>query len=100
MHYLVDAEQQARHALAEDEHLEVVGCIAAVGNVWRYGEVDCFRGGFQNTGRDSTYTPRSSSGTPSTEASPLNLRTPRNILAHLKPSPLFNSSSPRRTVET
>jgi hypothetical protein len=42
-HRLVEAELQAReqaaHALAEDERLTVVGYIAAVGIVWRYGEV-------------------------------------------------------------
>lgn len=80
-HRLVEAELQAReqaaHALAEDERLMVVGCIAAVGNVWRYGEVDRRSetgGGIHNAQRDPTYTPGSSdsSSTPSTQVPPYN----------------------------
>lgn len=72
----IQAREQAAHALAEDKNLRVVGYIAAVGNVWRYGEVDRSNTGgrIHNAGRDFTYTPGSSSGTPSTEASLL--RTP------------------------
>lgn len=70
----VQARQQAAHALAEDERLMVVGCIAAVGNVWRYGEVDRrfeTGGGIHNADRDPTYTPGSSSGTPPSTEAPL-----------------------------
>jgi hypothetical protein len=36
----IQAREQAIHALAGDKRLKVVGFIAAVGNVWKYGEVD------------------------------------------------------------
>lgn len=81
-HRLVKAELQAReqaaHALAEDKRLTVVGWIAAVGNVWRYGEVDRWGetgGGIQNAQRDPTYTPGSSDscGSPSTPVPPYNI---------------------------
>ena len=74
----LQARQQAAHALDEDVRLKVVGCIVAVGNVWRYGEVDRSEtaGGIHSANRDSTYTPGSSSGTSSTEASTLKWTTP------------------------
>lgn len=76
----LQARQQAAHALGEDERLKVVGYIAAVGNVWRYGEVVRSEtgGGIHNADRDSTFTPESSPRTPSNraEASPLDWTTP------------------------
>jgi hypothetical protein len=100
-HRLVEAELQAReqaaHALAEDERLMVVGCIAAVGNVWRYGEVDRrgeTGGGIHNAQRDPTYTPGSSdsSGSRSTQVSPYNITawaqpTPQHVGFLCSPAP-------------
>ncbi|KAF8800138.1 hypothetical protein BYT27DRAFT_6844748 [Phlegmacium glaucopus] len=95
----LQAKQQAVHALAEDERLMVVGYIAAVGNVWRYGEVDRrseIAGGIHNADRDSTYTPGSSSGTPSTEASsPGWMTPPANRNQGFQRSPAPSPDSPR-----
>ncbi|EGN93788.1 hypothetical protein SERLA73DRAFT_163235 [Serpula lacrymans var. lacrymans S7.3] len=48
---------QAEHAFAEDKNLNVIGCIAAVGPYWYYGEINRLNMSPSEDPRNPTYSP-------------------------------------------